>query len=191
MAIINLLPIFMQSFNYQNILYQWENIGLFDFILPFLLIFAVIFGILSYTNVLGANKGIHALIAIVIGLLAVRFPIYTDFLNIISPKLAIGVSLLLFLIILIGLFVPEGSAKILGWILMSVGFVIFLIIITQTYDILSPAYGESVLTSDYLIGYILLIAILIGIIVAVVTGGQKRDTTTKVADALKSLWPGG
>ena len=51
---------FMQ-FNIYDLLNQWESIGVFDYLLPFLLIFAVVFAILETTKVLGEQKGIHKL----------------------------------------------------------------------------------------------------------------------------------
>ena len=41
-----------------NMLFQWEQAGVFSYVLPFLLIFAVVFGILSKTGVF-KEKGIN------------------------------------------------------------------------------------------------------------------------------------
>lgn len=182
------LPVvFMQYYSFQRVIDQLTDLGLFDFILPFLLIFAVIFGTLSYMKMFGDSRGVNVLIALVIGLLAVRWPVYTDFLNIISPKLGIGLVILLVLIILIGLFVPKRSKAVVGWILIAIGFIIFLVIISQTYERLRPEYGGGFLTGD-LIGYLILIALLIGVVVAVVVGSGKKTGIDKAADVLEGLW---
>ncbi|MCH7567861.1 MAG: hypothetical protein IIA87_00395 [Nanoarchaeota archaeon] len=185
------LPVwFMQSYSFQRVMDQLTDLGLFDFILPFLLIFAVIFGVLSYMKMFGDNRGVNVLIALVIGLLAVRWQVYTDFLNIISPKLGIGLVILLILVILIGLFVPKGAKATVGWILVSIGFIIFLVIMAQTYEILSPGYGGGFLTED-LAGYLILVALLVGVVVAVVVGGGSKSgksTGKKIGNMLEGLW---
>ena len=183
------LPIwFMQFVGYQDIIYQLENLGLFDFILPFLLIFAVVFGVLSATKIFGENRGVHIMIALVIGLLAIRFPIYTDFLKIITPKLGIGLVILLALIILTGLFTPKAARGIILWILMAVGFIVFLVIIVQTYSAFTYGYGLDYFSSN-LIGYVILIALLIGVIVAVAaSGGRKREGAAAIGEAAKHIF---
>ena len=189
--LIDKLPIlFMQFVGYQNIISQLENLGLFDFILPFLLIFAVVFGVLNYTKIFGNNRGVHILISLVIGLLAIRFPIYTDFLNIISSKLAIGLVIILTLIILVGLFIPAGARGIIGWILVAIGFIIFIVIIVQTYSAFNYGYGVDYFSSN-LIGYVILVALLIGVIVAVAASGGRRaggGIQEKLKHILKPLW---
>lgn len=188
-AVSDLPVVFMQYYSFQRVMDQLTDLGLFDFILPFLLIFAVIFGVLSYMKMFGDSRGVNVLIALVIGLLAVRWPVYTDFLNIISPKLGIGLVILLVLIILIGLFVPRGAKAVVGWILISIGFIIFLVIMAQTYELLRPAYGGGFLTED-LVGYLILVALLIGVVVAVVVGGSKSQKSVgkKMGDVLEGLW---
>lgn len=48
-----------------------EQIGLTDFILPFLLVFTVVYGTLQKSKVLGKQKRIDAMVALVIGLFVV------------------------------------------------------------------------------------------------------------------------
>jgi len=149
--------------------------------------FAIIFGVLSYTGIFGDRGGVHVIIALVLGLLAVRWPVYTDFLNIISPKLGVGLVVILVLVILTGLFTPEGSRAVLGWILLGVGVVIFLIVLGSTYSDLNVyRYGGGFITSE-LIGYLVLITLLIGVIIAVVVSNGKSEKKDKV-DAIKGLW---
>ncbi len=176
--------------SFADILFQWEALGLFDFILPFLLIFAVVFGILSQMKIFNENRGINVIIAIALGLLASRFTLYTDFLNIISPRLGIGLVVILAILLLAGMFTPKGSRGIVGYVLMGVGVVIFIIIIAQTFNILNFGYGLAGFSTGDLAGYILLIVLLIGVIVTVAaTSGKKSES--KVKDAIEALFGGG
>ena len=91
------------AFNIQDVIYQWETLGVFDYLLPFLLIFAVIFGVLSATKIMGDNKGVHVVIALVIGLLALRIGIVQKFFTVLFPRFAIGLAIMVVVIILVGL----------------------------------------------------------------------------------------
>ena len=171
-----------------DILNQWQSFGLFDFILPFLLVFSTIFGILSYMKIFDETKSVRVIIALVFGLMALQFPYLSDVLRELSPRLGVGLVILLGLLILLGLFVPKGSIKVIGWILLAVGVIVFIVILGQTSDVLG--YGIGYLGGSDLISYILLIGLLIGIVVAVVTGSGSgsRTPVEKAGDALASLF---
>lgn len=174
--------------SFADILFQWEALGLFDFILPFLLVFAVVFGILSQMKMFNENRGINVIIAVSIGLLASRFTLYTDFLNIISPRLGIGLVVILAILLLAGMFTPKGSVKTVGYVLMGIGVVIFIIIIAQTFNVLGYGYGLAGFSTGDIVGYVLLIVLLIGIIVAVaIPGGREKNPV----DEIVSLFKGG
>src|SRR3989344_4900286 len=94
-----------------NILSQWESIGAFDYLLPFLLIFAVVFAILNKTKVLGEQTGIHVIISLAIGLLALQGGFVQRFFKPLFPRFAMALAILLVLIILVYLFINPGEQK--------------------------------------------------------------------------------
>ena len=153
-----------------DILFQLENLGFFQFILPFLLIFAIVFGILSYMRIFGDQKAVHVIIALVLGLLAIRLPFFSAFLSEVTPRLGVGLVVLLALLILTGLFTPDASRGTLGWILLGVGTVIFIIVAVQTFNALSYFGYAGFFSSSEIIGWVVMVALLIGVIVAVVAG---------------------
>src|SRR3989344_2025548 len=159
-----------------DVLFQLEGLGFFDFILPFLLMFAVVYGILEYTHIFGKdNKAPRIIVALVLGLLAIRLDFYARFLTEISPRLAVGLIVLLSALILIGMFVPNKSVPTVGWILFALGGLIFIIIAVQTYDALNFFGYSGYFDSSELIGWVVMVAILIGIIVAIVAGKGRED----------------
>jgi len=164
-----------------NILYQWEALGFFDIILPFLLIFAIVFGILSYIKAFGDQRPIHVIIAIVIGLLAIRYPLLSNVLAEITPRLGVGLVVILSLLLLIGLFIPGGHASTMGWIMLGVGAIIFIIILSQLGDVFGIPWldGGGGGGSSDLISYIVLLVFLIGVVVAVVVSKDKTHTPDK------------
>ena len=67
--------------NLQSMIVRLDALGLTDVILPFMLIFVIIFAILQKTKILGeSRKNLNVVIAIVVGLLVIiphatgRFP---------------------------------------------------------------------------------------------------------------------
>ena len=115
-----------------DVLNQWADFGVFAYVLPFLIIFAVVFGVLSKTDVLGKNKGVQSVIAIAVGLISLQFDTVTNFFAIIFPFLGVGISVLLVALILLGLLVKEDS-KVANWIFFGIGFVIFLVVVATTF----------------------------------------------------------
>lgn len=164
-----------------DILNQWASAGVFDYVLPFLLIFAVVFGILNTTGALGKHKGVQVLIAVVLGALSLQYNYLSDFLKVMAPNLGIGVSVILAAIVLVGLFIPSDERRFWFWGLGAIGFVIFVIILINTFD--TVGYSTT-LYSDY-IGYVIGAVLLIGLIIAVGASGSKENSDDKKVAVIK------
>ncbi|MBS3084168.1 hypothetical protein J4423_05160 [Candidatus Pacearchaeota archaeon] len=104
-----MLGAFMQFFSLYDLYAQWETSGVFDFLLPALLIFSVIFGILTSTKVLGGNKGVNSIIAASAALMAMRLQVVSDFFGLLLPGLGIGIVVIVVVLILAGLFMSQGN----------------------------------------------------------------------------------
>ncbi len=116
------------QYGFADFLNQLESLGFFQYILPFLLIFAVVYAVLTKIKVFEENKGASVVIAIAIGLLALQFDILPAFFQNIFPKFGIGLAILLIGLILAGAFI-SGYEKAYSWIFFGIGGLIFLIII--------------------------------------------------------------
>ena len=90
-----------------TILQDWEYMGVFEYVLPFLLVFAVVFGILHKSNVIGDHKGINLVVSLSIGLLAITSYTFRTFFRDLFPMAGIGIAILLVGLILTGLFYNE------------------------------------------------------------------------------------
>ncbi len=108
----NIPVFFAQVISLRDLYFQWESSGVFEFFLPALLIFAVIFGILSATKILGENRGIHILISAAIAIIAIRTPFVSEFFTTVFPGLGVGIAVLLIALILAGLFIQKGNIHI-------------------------------------------------------------------------------
>jgi hypothetical protein len=172
---ISNVPVLFAQFAVEDLIYQWESWGVYQFLLPFLLIFAVVFGILSYMGLFGKNKGIHIIISIVIGLLAIRTPLFADFLREISPRLGVGLVIILAALILVGLFVPKAARGIILWMLFGIGALVFIIILIQMYNIFLVDRGfVGGIDSGQVIPIMVLIGLFIAIVVAISVGKGSR-----------------
>ena len=117
-----------------GILSQWEQLGVFSYVLPFLLIFALIFGILSRIDLFKGNKGIHSIIALSVALMALQFSAVPLFFADIFPKLGIGLAVILVGIILTSLFTDSNYT----WIGITLGGVVFFIVVGNSFE-----FGDS------------------------------------------------
>ena len=114
-----------------EVLNIWNEMGVFSYMIPFLLIFAVVFAILQKTKLLSAgtdeNRWILGIISASIGLLSLQFDFVSTFYADIFPKFGIGLSIFLVLIIMLGFFWPADdttSGKWIGWV-VGIGVVIW------------------------------------------------------------------
>lgn len=116
-------------FTVTDLLNIWAQQGVFAYVLPFLMIFGVVFGVLSKTGILGPNKGVQAIIALAIGGMALQFDYVTRFFESLMPYTGMGIGVVLVALILTGLFLDNENKKILNWIWFGVGALVFLVII--------------------------------------------------------------
>lgn len=118
--------------SFGDVLSYMEQAGFFAYILPFLLIFALVFGILTKTQIFKNNKAINGIIALVVGLLSLQFDFVPIFFSEIFPRLGVGLIIILALLILAGLFFDPKS-KLINYSLLAVGVIIFIVVLIQTF----------------------------------------------------------
>ena len=112
---------------------QWEQAGVFSYMIPFLLIFAVVYGILNKMNLFGdsKNKQINGIISLGVALMAIQFDVVLIFFQDIFPRVGIAIAGILVFIILMGLFGQKDN-KTLSNTLMWSSFTVAIIIILQS-----------------------------------------------------------
>ena len=158
--------------SFGDLLVQMEQAGFFAYVLPFLLIFALIFGILTRTQIFKNNKAINAVIAFVVGLLALQFDFVPVFFSEIFPRLGVGLAVILALLILAGLFFDPAN-KMVNYGLLAVGIIVFLVVLVQTVGV-AGWYSGFWLYDNW--SRILLVLIVIGILAAVINSvGPRRQ----------------
>lgn len=124
-----------------TLLQKWEQLGVFTYVLPFLLIFALIFAIIGKIKVFGDNKGINVLVALVVALMALQFDFVSTFFSEVFPRLGIGLSIILVVLILIGLFMdPDKSGVMIT--LTIVGAIIAVVVLITSAGSLGWSTGQ-------------------------------------------------
>jgi len=171
----------------QNMLYRLDNLGLTDILLPFLLIFVIVFAILQKTKVLGEErKNLNIIVALVVGLLVViphatgRFPPNADPVIIINdalPQLSIVLVAVIFLLVLIGAFGQDYvflGVAMPGWI-TAFSLVVIIIIFGGAAGWWSGQFGnnlENIFGTEAIAVAIMLLVF--GIVIAWITSESKE-----------------
>jgi len=117
-----------------DVLNTWADIGIFAYALPFLMIFALVYGILSKTKILGENNGVNSTIALAFGLLALQFDYVSGFYASIFPYAGMALAVLLVAMILLGL--SSGDKKFVNPIWLGIGVLIgVIVLLTSVSDL--------------------------------------------------------
>jgi len=150
-----------------DLLTKWDQMGFFSYVLPFLLVFSVVFGVLSKTRIFEENRSINAIIALVVGLLSLQWDLVPRFFSELFPRVGVGVAILLIVILFLGIFLPRQNWAI--YLSLVIAAVIVISVLLQS----SEAMGWQ---SQFLFGWdwggLLIWIILIAVIIVVAASGR-------------------
>ena len=174
-----------------------REFGIFDVILPFLLVFAVVFGILEKTRILGEErvgkelyprKNLNAIVAFVMAMLVVAATKIVGVINAALPQISLLIIVSLSFLLMIGIFMkPDNTLyeKLAGgWLtfIMIIMFVAVILIFLGTIPAneeqswLEFAYNYVVeFWSGTLVATIILVAVVIWAIIYITKGDQGRE----------------
>lgn len=144
------------------LLQHWQEMGVFSVIVPFILIFAVVFAILQKSRILGARPSIDTIVAFALGFGALQFDFVTRaFTETFMRGFGIAVIVLVGAVILFGLFINQQETqvwRIIGSILAAIALLVILIV----------SYGQSSWTASEFWrlwgGYVVIGVIILGLI---------------------------
>ena len=150
-------------------------------LLPFLLVFVVVFAILQKSKILGEGKAqIDAIVALVIGLLLIGIKQPREIIIGIMPWMAVGISVILVFLILYG-FVAGDLSKAPDWMKITFGilaglFTIGVILYVSGFGGVIMGWfagsGNSAIWMN-----VLMVALVIGAMaVAMMSGKKKNDS---------------
>ncbi|HLC90937.1 MAG TPA: hypothetical protein VJI15_04150 [Candidatus Nanoarchaeia archaeon] len=125
----------MATTGFNQLAFFLERYGFLDFLLPFILVFTIIFAVLRKTKIMGEKKSYDVIIALVLGLLFVVphiigiYPLGYDpvmVLNETLPSVALIAVAALMLLILMGMFgtdFAKGAAPLIA--LAAIAFIVY------------------------------------------------------------------
>jgi hypothetical protein len=150
-----------------------------EFILPFLLIFVLVFAILQRTKLLGEDKKqVDALVALAVGLIFIAIQPAKDFVIAFLPWIGVGIAVIFVFLVLYGFVAGDLSGdKIPNWMKVVFGilsglFVIGIILwITGWYKLITAIDWNS----SFWINVILIVVIVATIIIVLKGVGGKSE----------------
>ena len=169
----------------RSIFYELESIGFYEYILPFMLVFVIIFAILEKTKIFGTEgtgpkTNINVVIALIIGFLVLADPAIVAWMNGYLSRMAFFIVLGIMMMLVVSMFGGSSSFNGGGTIL---GIVVALVALLWTLS--SGTYGVSTPNWFYYIesylSTILLVGLFIGFIWMVAFAG-KSDKNPKKGD---------
>ncbi len=177
--------------NLNNFVWYLEEWGIRDVLLPFLLIFIVIYAVLQKTNILGeGKKRMNLAFAIILALIVVIPHVTNSYpsenldpvviINSALPAISIVIVAVIMLLILIGVFGGEASWKVSsvsGWItIISLAIIVIIFGAAAgwwgSWDWLLNVFGSDTLA-------IIIILLVFGVIVAFIAGGEEKEEKEK------------
>ena len=182
---------------FRQVLDFFDKLGLFEVVLPFLLVFTIVFAILEKTKVLGmeeiegkkyTKKNLNAIASFVIAFLVIASSQLVEIITKVSANAVIVLFLSVLFLLLIGSFHKEGEPIFLegGWKVIFM-IIVFLSIIGIFLDAIKTSDGRTWLQrlgefadsgSDVLAGSVLLLAIIVLSIIYIVKEPSKTEKHT-------------
>ncbi len=160
-----------------EVLNQMNEMGVFSYVIPFLIVFAIVFGILQKTKIFGPEdkaKGVNAIIALAVGLMSLMYDVVPIFFANIFPKFGVGLAVFLVLVISLGFFFVksdgsmDGNMKWIGWV---IGLGVAIWALSESGSLFGGGGNVGFWLQEYL-PMIIVIGLIIWGIIAVV-GGDK------------------
>jgi|TARA_Y100000310_G_C20633672_1_gene790024 hypothetical protein len=164
-----------------------ERVGFITVLLPFVLVFAIVFGILQQTKVLSDKKNLNAMVAFVISMFVVASLQLVEQLHTIVAWMGIVVIVLLFVMMIFGVSGIKIDKKKWYWhvILVALIGVVLMVVLSTIFNTgrLLDFFTSTVVMS------LLLAIIMVGTIVYLVKGEKETSTSTPRTPAPRTPAP--
>ena len=181
----------------QELFYQLQNWGVFDVLVPFILIFTLLYAVLQKVHVFGAteSKKINVVISLMISLIVIVphvtgiYPESFDLVNIINsvlPQIALILIAIVLFMVMVGMLWQGKSGETFGIKGATVPIAAALILLFIFGSAAYPQYRPSWLAwlGDPSLQMLVIIILIFGLIVYFVTGEPKETPAQKKARLL-------
>ena len=167
----------------------FDNPFFTEMLLPFLLVFVVVFAILQKSKILGEGKAqIDAMVSLAIGLILIGVPGPRDIVVGIMPWLAVGVAAILAFLILYGFVAGDLSGtnvkpwmKVVFGILAGIFIVGVLLYVTGAWNYFMGLFSGTGDSSVWM--GIVMIVLVVGAMLIAIFSGKKGATSPTSSDS--------
>lgn len=195
----------MSSYGFENLVRVMQQWGFVSFLLPFLLIFIVVFAILQKTKILGdKNKRLNASFSLVFSLFVVIpsvlgwYPASMDPVRLLAealPQISIILIAIVMLLLIIGIFGGDavwGSSSLSGWVAILAAIVVLWVFGAAAgwwveWSWFTIAFGEDAVA-------IVIMLLIFAIIIWYVTKDDSKEKAafgiSKIGDEVSKLFGG-
>jgi len=114
--------------NFEDVLFQWQDYGLYTVVLPFLLVFILSFGVLEKVNMFGVgnkSRKINAILSVVLGLLFIQSSSLVFLLNSFLPNASMLLVVAVVFLVFFGLLTKKDLSMDTGFYVWAVGLMAF------------------------------------------------------------------
>jgi len=158
-----------------------QNAYFVELVLPFILMFALVFAVLQKSKILGEGKRqVDAIVAAVVGLIVVAFGHATQIIVYLVPVVAVGLVILFLFMLVWGmghegkLELPKGVKWAIG-IIAALGIIGAVIAITGAGDWIYH-YFSSKDTSGLITNAIVIVVVIVVIVLVAIPGGNGKSS---------------
>ena len=178
---------------FRNVITFFNDIGLYDVVLPFLLTFTIVFAILEKTKVFGtetidgkqySKKNLNSMASFVIAFFVIASSKLVEIITTVSSYTVILLMLSVLFLLLVGSFMKEGEGGFLtgNWnnffmIMMFVGIVLIFVFALGWWDQIWAFFQFQ--TGGEVTGSVILIVIIVLYIWYIVKGEPHKENSTK------------
>lgn len=164
--------------NFRTVIEQWTKFGVFDVLLPLLLVFTLVFAILEKINIFN-NRGVHLVISLVLAFFAVTNVGVSMFFMYLFSHLALGIAVLLVMIVLLGIALkPEGETW--NWVFGIAGAILILVALSKA-EFFTYVFGPNAFywMEQNAATLVLLFIIILAVIAVFVGVGKEKKEDSK------------
>lgn len=168
---------------FPEVIQKLANLGFYDFVLPFIIVSAILYAILRKTKVLGESPLINGIVSVGISFFILLVPALAG-VSLVAPltgffgQLIIVILIIAFGLLITGLFVPNLMEKMMEWmkgstILWVIIIIVFLLAMSSGLFSFITVPIQDALGSRWDTFIVILIVLIAVGVIAAVSGGKK------------------
>ncbi|MEK6856808.1 MAG: hypothetical protein AABX49_02215 [Nanoarchaeota archaeon] len=180
-----------ENIDFNDIVESFSDVGGFDVILPFILVFAVTFAVLRKIKLFGENKNVDAIVSLILAAFLVSSTTIVNVLTGFLPRVSMIVLVLLMLILVVGIF-SGGSEWGGGWLfvgaIIAILSVLWALGAAAEWDV--PLVGEI---TEQDVGTLIVVGVFVLVIWLIVREPNDKNKSSAVnflENIVKGLKPG-